>query len=200
MESARDLLARQLPPLNQQQGTTRESVSAEKLAAEYMFPWSDFIPQILTALGSLDLHTHVSLTDPAEGEKYLVGNELGLTARIIHNICDPVAKALSVTSLSGLRFCDIQALTTSDLVPDVVVGILNSSASGQRPNTVAVGEVKPFWLVRLQNYPITLPPDRRRPLEHHMGKYNVYPFDKHVIDQHPLLCRPACLLYERTQS
>lgn len=197
MESAKDLLARQLPPLNYHRGTTRESVSAEKLAAEYMFPWSDFIAQILTALGSLDLHTHVSLTDPAEGEKYVVGNELGLTARIIHNICDPVAKALSVTSLSGLRFCDIQALTTSDLIPDVVVGILDSSASGQRPKMVAVGEVKPFWLVHLDDYPITLPPNRRRPLEHHMGKYNVYLFDKHMIDQHPLLCRPARLLYER---
>ncbi|KAF7169683.1 hypothetical protein CNMCM6106_004523 [Aspergillus hiratsukae] len=40
-------------------------------------------------------------------------------SRHIHNICDPVAKALWVTSLSGLRFCDIQALTASDLIPDM---------------------------------------------------------------------------------
>jgi hypothetical protein len=51
---------------------------------------------------------------------------------------DPVGPTL------WIRFCDIQALTTSDLIPDVVVGILDSSASGQRPKVVAVGEVKPF--------------------------------------------------------
>jgi hypothetical protein len=44
----------------------------------------------------------------------------------IHNICDPVAKGCSVTSLSGLRFFGIQALTASDLIPDIVVGILAS--------------------------------------------------------------------------
>lgn len=193
-----DLLARQLPPLNYHRGSTRESVSPEKLAAEYMYPWSDFMEQILAALQSLDLRAHVSLTDPPEGEKYFVGNELGLTARIIHNICDPVAKALSVTSLSGLRFCDIQALTASDLIPDVVVGILASlGVSGQRhPKAVAAGEVKPFWLVHPEDYPMTLPPNRRRALEHRIGKYNAYLFDKRIIDQHPLLCRSARLLYE----
>lgn len=38
MEPAIDLLARQLPPLNYHRGTTGESVSLEKLAAEYMYP------------------------------------------------------------------------------------------------------------------------------------------------------------------
>jgi hypothetical protein len=45
-----------------------------------------------------------------EREQYLVGNEIGLTARFVRHVCDPVAKALSVTSLQGLIFADIQSV------------------------------------------------------------------------------------------
>lgn len=199
MESARDLLSRQLPQLVKCRGTVHASLSDEKLAAEYMFPWSDFSDRVLNVLGSLDLDIQVSLTDPPEGEKYVVGNELGLTARIIHNICDPVAKALSVTSLSGLRFCDIQALTSSNLISDVVLGILASSEipEQQPPKAIAAGEVKPFWIVYLEDFPITSPLDRRRGLEPHMGKYNVYSFIKRNLDDHLLPYWPACILHAR---
>jgi hypothetical protein len=50
------------------------------------------------------------VSDPLVGEQYLVGNEIGLTARFVRHVCDPVAKALSVTSLQGLIFADFQSV------------------------------------------------------------------------------------------
>lgn len=47
----------------------------------------------------MDLDGQVSLIESRNGERYLTGNEPGLTTRFVRNLCDPVSEALSVTHL-----------------------------------------------------------------------------------------------------
>jgi hypothetical protein len=172
MESARDLLARCLPPTLFIGGTTNPSISPGRISAELMRPWYSFRNDILAALQGLDLSANVSLTDALEGERFVVGNELGLTSRFNRNVCDVVTKALSVSTLSHARFGDIQSVEpNTTLFPDVVALTFTNPQSPVRPegHLLAAGELKTFWTVELENYPVTSELMARRNLEHHIG-------------------------------
>lgn len=178
MERAKDLIARTLPPVLFVGGTINQSVSQERLSATLMHPWRTFLQEVSDALRSLDLSGEVSLSDSVGNERFLVGCELGLTTRFVRNVCDPVAKALSVTSLSDTIFGDIYAVEASPTtIPDVV--LLNvPNPDSPTPGTarlICVGELKTFWTFRLENYPADSTIYRRLNLEHHIGK--CYCFD-----------------------
>jgi hypothetical protein len=173
MGSARNLLARSLPPLLFVGGTVNPSISPERISAELLHPWPSFSDEIMVALQGLELSAPVCLTDAPEDERFVVGNELGLTARFIRNVCDPVTKAFSVSSLSNLRFGDIHSVKLQPAsFPDVIVlGFTNALAPvRQEGHLLVVGELKTFWTVELEQYPVTSTLMERRNLEHPIGK------------------------------
>lgn len=65
MESARDLVARRLPPvLFAGRGSVNQSMASGRLPAHLVHLWSTFRGEVLDAVRSLDLSRQVSLTDP----------------------------------------------------------------------------------------------------------------------------------------
>lgn len=121
MEPASVLLARQLPAVHRIRGTVYPSVHRDVVAVRFMHHWSLFREEVLNALSLVNLTNMVS-GDSSEGDKYVVGNELGLSGRIISNICDPVMRGLAATHLSNLCFADIHtALMNPSMIPDVVL-------------------------------------------------------------------------------
>ncbi|ODM22862.1 hypothetical protein SI65_00451 [Aspergillus cristatus] len=133
MEPACDLLARPLPdPLFDNSSWTASNNHNHPVSAEYLHPWTTFKQDIQSTLQSLDLSKPVSKTDSSEGEKYLIRNKRGLATRFVHNVCDPVAKALSTTSYQDLVFGDVEGVQSSD---DSFLGLIK-----QRPETV-------YWIV-----------------------------------------------------
>ncbi|KAI9934895.1 hypothetical protein ASPWEDRAFT_186519 [Aspergillus wentii DTO 134E9] len=156
MEPARGLLARRLPRLLYVGGTYEPCVvSFERLSASYMYLWPEFIQDITAAHHLLGLDGQVSLTDSSGGE-IIIGNKLGLAVRFIHNTCDAVTKALSVTALQ-LRFVDAQDIDFNKPVfPSCVLTIRanadESSGVTDQGQVLAVGKLKPWWAVNLENY------------------------------------------------
>lgn len=171
MESAGELLARPLPPLRHAGGTLYPSVSSERLHESCMHQWSTFEQEIQSVLDSLDLNHTVSHTVSADGEFYLVGNETGLTGRFVNNICDPVAKVLSRASIPSVVFADIRALSaSSSVIPDVGLGV--TSRNDSETTVLAVGELKTFWTLQLEQLSVVDPPTRAE-LEPYLGMCQV---------------------------
>ena len=167
MERASDLIQRRLPVLDKRRGTMWPSVPQERLSIQYCHEWPSFKEKVLEICQSVDLRGLVSITD--ESERYIVGSESGLTACIDRHICDAVAKALSVTALSHLKFGDIQskrALPPARKVPDVVLFSDNGPL-----NVQGVGEYKPFWLLDLDQCLINEDQESLEILEPHLGMY-----------------------------
>lgn len=174
MESPRELLARGLPDLVQFGGTTTSSVSNERVCASYMHPWPDFSSQVLAACASLRFTADVSLTDTPEGDSYFVGSELGLTTRFARHVCEPVAKALSVSNLP-LKFGDLQALIQNPLViPDVALAVFGPAIPPSTPRSalIAAGEFKTWWTVNLEDVTVRSRLERRAYLEPYVGAFS----------------------------
>lgn len=115
------MLARQLPAVHKIRGTENPSVHRDLVAARFMRHWLSFREEVLRALSSINLTNMVS-GDSSEGDKYVVGNELGVSSRIISNICDPVMRGLAATHLSNLRFADTHTVVWNpSKIPDVVL-------------------------------------------------------------------------------
>ena len=175
VEPASTLLSHRLPELHHIRGTDYPSVNTERLSEHHMHTWYSFQDDILAACNTLDLSDLVSVSDATEGERYVVGNERGLSTRIVSNICDPVTRALSVTNLSNLRFADIQAASSNPSeTPGVVLLSLDRLDATERRHTtiLGVGEYKPMWTLDLHDFPITSPHGRRG-LEPFIGKLSV---------------------------
>ncbi|RHZ51202.1 hypothetical protein CDV55_100908 [Aspergillus turcosus] len=171
MESARELVERPVPHLNQSRGTTHASISGEDISARFLHEWIGFPRQVLTLCNTLNLDANVSITDDSDtNERYVVGSELGLTGRFSKSICDAVAKVLSVTELAHLTFGDFQAAAHTDSrdVPDVVL------LSLPRSNVITVGELKTFWTVLLEDYPVNEGAANIAPMQPHFGQLVSY--------------------------
>lgn len=171
MESPQALLARELPNLIQFGGTTAPSVSSERVCASYMHLWPDFDAQVLAACASLIFTADVSLTDAPDGDSYFVGCELGLTTRFARHVCEPVAKALSLSNLL-LKFGDLQALIPNALaIPDVALAIFGPEIPPRTPRTtlIAAGELKTWWTVNLGDVTVRSRLHRRAYLEPYVG-------------------------------
>jgi hypothetical protein len=178
MESARELVERPVPHLNQSRGTTNASISGEDISARFLHEWIGFPRQVLTLCNTLSLDANVSVTDDSDmNEHYHVGNELGLTGRFNKHVCDPVAKVLSVTEHAHLTFGDFQAAvhTQCSDVPDVVV------LSVPRLNVITVGGLKTFWTVLLEDYPVNRGPARIAPMQPHFGIMNPTETRAHLL-------------------
>ncbi|KAL4779635.1 hypothetical protein BJX76DRAFT_340249 [Aspergillus varians] len=175
MESAKDLVARALPDIEQVGGTLNPSISAERFSAALMHPWTTFFDDVSRALQSMNLNVQISKSDDIE--RYIVANELGLTGRFVKNVCDPVTKALSVTELSNLGFGDVHSIEyVTAHIPDVIVLRRSNVQNLTREDLsiTAVGEIKTYWTLGLQHFPITLPIARRLTLEPHIGQVVSY--------------------------
>lgn len=175
MESARDLLARKPQSVLFDRGTVDPSVHPEPdlISARFLHHWHSFKEYVATDLSGLNLDGSVSISDSSEPERYTVGNETGLMARFIRNVCDPVVKALSVTTANGIMFGDIQSVKPlTGFLPDLAI---IDSPTPDHPTTdtsrlIAVGELKTFWTCTLANYPARLPVEDLRLLERVMGE------------------------------
>lgn len=177
MEPARVLIARAAPAVLFDQGTVSPSIHGEAVSSSFFYPWTSFVADIMQALSTLDLSGQVSLSDSAEGEKYMVGNELGLTGRFAKNVCDPVTKALSVTRLRNLFFGDIQCVRLNPtLIPDVVLLSTENPGLPRRDNTAAIatGEIKTFWTFDLENYRLSAGSEDLTALELPIGEPLTY--------------------------
>ncbi|EHA21124.1 hypothetical protein ASPNIDRAFT_123131, partial [Aspergillus niger ATCC 1015] len=109
-------------------GTSTASITSESVSARFLREWNNF-----------------------NEETFAVGSGLGLTGRFSKHICDAVTKALSVTSLSHLRFGDYQTIRPfeSDKIPNLVM------LTVPRHKILLGGEIKTFWTVFLEDYPVT---------------------------------------------
>ncbi|PLN77295.1 hypothetical protein BDW42DRAFT_177037 [Aspergillus taichungensis] len=175
METAGDLLARPLPALEFVGGTQHASISKEWISARFLHEWKSFENDIRSALGQLDLSGSVSYTHPPEPDRFVVANELGLTSRFNHHVCDAVAKALAVTGLHNVRFGDVQAVRPGlTEVPDVVA--LYSAdptiVSREECKLLSVGELKTWWTVSLETCRVNT--TEKRDLEHPIGQLVSY--------------------------
>lgn len=167
MERASVLLARQLPAVHKIRGTEHPSMHRDLVAARFMEHWLSFREEVLHALSLTNLTNMVS-GDSSEGDKYVVGNELSVSSRIINNICDPVMRALAATHLSDLRFADIHTVVSNpSKIPDVILLSLSPSDATM---ILGVGEYKTWWTVDLHSFPITGHNDQRGYLEPFVGK------------------------------
>lgn len=169
MEPVSLLLQRPIPRLKQSRGTTNVSISGEAILAQFLHEWLDFPQQVSTLCNSLniDANANVSVTDDSDdNEHFLVGSKLGLAGRFYKHVCDAVAKALSVTDLAHLAFGDFQATHTDSGVPDVVLLTL------PRMNVLAGGVLKPFWMVELEEYPVSDGPANMSIMQPHFGILN----------------------------
>lgn len=145
MEPAQELISRQLSRPLFVGGTAHASVHGRPVSATFYRPLRSFYDDICAALRFLDLNGLVSLTDSAEGEKFVVGSGLGLTGRFTANLC--------YTRLRNLMFGDITAVDPdTSSIPNIV---LLSTTNGQ-PETVMVGELKTLWTVNLERFPPSL--------------------------------------------
>ncbi|KAJ5413342.1 hypothetical protein N7465_005647 [Penicillium sp. CMV-2018d] len=151
METAVEVILRPVPPLTQINSTRYVSNSSEVISLRFFHEWQSFKQDVLEASDSLDLSHPVPYTDDVS-ESYVVGSELGLTGRFSKNVCDPVSKVFATTCLSHLKFGDYQSSagpTDTSQVPDITM----FSITGP-PRPAAVGELKSFWTVELEDYSI----------------------------------------------
>jgi hypothetical protein len=90
------------------------------------------------------------------GEVYLVGNEIGLSARFINNVCEPVAKVLARASQPSMVIGDIQAfqVATSDIIPDISIGVTFHN-DDFRSAVKIVAELKTFWTLALDQLSVS---------------------------------------------
>ena len=175
MEPARDLLARPLPHLLHDGGTENPSAHGSPVSATFFAPWPSFYDDIRIALQSMDLNGQVSLIESRIGERYLTGNELGLTTRFARNLCDPVSEALSVTNMRDIMFGDIHSVRKTTMeIPDLVMVKLVNPEQPNRETTilVLVGDMKTYWTLELELYPVTSRVEELTELERPVGKRN----------------------------
>lgn len=144
MESARAQLARPLPPLVQHRGTLPPSIHDDRVSLAYLGYWDSFMEEIMTLFRSTPLDHDVPIHN--ESEVYVGGSELGLTGRIIQNLCNPVMQALiPLPQMSSVRFGDIQSvIPASRVIPDVIFGLMSPDAPSS-DSIYMVGEYKTFW-------------------------------------------------------
>ncbi|KAK2792654.1 hypothetical protein FQN51_001626 [Onygenales sp. PD_10] len=178
MESAADLISRPLPTLLRFEGTTgttEPSVSAERVSAELLRLWPNFFERVAEVLQSVDLSPQIDSIDAVEREFFSVGSELGLAGRVAQNLCIPVAKALAAAHLPNFRLGDAQAIGHTQGLPDVIGFLSRDVSLGQdEPLLVLAMELKTDWTFPLGSLPVTLPIDRRRSLERHVGQIVMY--------------------------
>lgn len=173
MKLARDLLARPLPHILHDRGTESPSVHSTPVSAAFFAPWTSFYEDVRVALQSMDLNGQVSLIESRNAERYLTGNELGLTTRFVRNLCDPVSEALSVTHLRQVMFGDIHSIRTTTMeIPDLVmVKLVNPEQPNRETTTlVLVGEMKTWWTFELEQFPVSSPAEELGELERPVGK------------------------------
>lgn len=168
METADELIRRQLPSLLKANGTTAESSCPGNISAQFFHEWSTFSAEVLSTYNDLDLSALVSLTDDRDvSERFAIGCELGLTTRFAKHLCDAVSKVMSVVpGISHLTFGTYKASvpTESKKVPDIVL------LSTENWRIVLVGEMKTYWTVFLAEHPISDGPGGLIPLQPHLGK------------------------------
>lgn len=167
METAVEVILRPIPPLTQINGMRYVSNSSEVISLRLFHEWQSFKQDVLEASDSLDLSHPIPYTDDVS-ESYVVGSELGLTGRFSKNVCDPVSKVLATTCLSHLKFGDYQSSagpTDTSQVPDITM--FNTTGP---PRPAAVGELKSFWTVELEDYSIREGYQRLIGIQHHIGK------------------------------
>ncbi|OQE16084.1 hypothetical protein PENFLA_c029G03807 [Penicillium flavigenum] len=156
MEPTRLQLARFVPHLIQHRGTIHSSVSNDRVALAYMGPWNSFVEEAMNLFQSTPLDHDVPIHN--ESEVYVVGSELGLSARFVRNLCDPVTEALRPLSQNSIRFGDIQALIpTARAVPDIAFGLLDAHFTPSNEGIYMVGEYKTPWTVYAHQMTIDYP-------------------------------------------
>ncbi|KAJ5800196.1 uncharacterized protein N7518_002264 [Penicillium psychrosexuale] len=171
METAAEVILRPVPPLIQINGTRYVSNSSEVISLRFFHEWQSFKQDVLEASDSLDLSHPVPYTDDVS-ESYVVGSGLGLTGRFSKNVCDPVSKVFATTCLSHLKFGDYQSSarpTDTSQVPDITM--FNTTES---PRPAAVGELKSFWTVELEDYSIRDGYQRLVGIQHHIAQLVKY--------------------------
>lgn len=135
-----------------------------------MHSWPCFREDVLSHTRSLDLSGLISVTDALEGEGFVVNNGFGLTGRFSHNFLGAVT---TTTEFSNLCFGDVHSTNPGSTVfPDVVM--LGLMPEPTRPELLAVGELKPFWTLEFERFPVDAPVAVCRFLEPHIGTYWVF--------------------------
>lgn len=172
MQTADQLLASPLPVIRHARGTSHPSVSNEYLHERFIHLWTTFEDEIRSALAALDLNFQVPHVDFTDGEVYLVGNGIGLSARFINNVCEPVAKVLSRASQPSVVIGDIQAfeVETSDIIPDISIGVTFHNDDSQSAVKI-VAELKTFWTVALARFSVSSYMSRTQ-LAPYLGMYS----------------------------
>ncbi|KAJ5967787.1 hypothetical protein N7501_004035 [Penicillium viridicatum] len=171
VETAEEVILRPVPPLTQINGTRYVSNSSEVISLRFFHEWQSFKQDVLEASAPLDLSHPVPYTDDVS-ENYVVGSELGLTGRFSKNVCDPVSKVFATTCLSHLKFGDYQSSvgsTDTSQVPDITM--FNTTGP---PRPAAVGELKSFWTVELEDYSIREGYQRLIGIQHHIAQLVKY--------------------------
>lgn len=143
MELAQTQLARAVPSLLRNAGTSNQSIHSDRLALAFMSEWHSFQTDALRCFREARITHEVPIHD--ETEVYTVGNEIGVSGRFIRNICDPVMKALKpLHVMNEIRFADYQAISIpDDNIPDVCLGVV--SVNPTPDNVSLVGEFKTPW-------------------------------------------------------
>ncbi|CAG7999700.1 unnamed protein product [Penicillium salamii] len=144
MELAQDQLARPLPPLSGKAGFSTSSRNLHRVGLTFMSEWHTFTTDALKAFREARITHEVPLHD--ETEIYSVGNKVGVTARFIQNLCNPVRRALEPSlGTAAIHFADFQAISFPvGILPDICLGLV--SIPGLK-NVHLVIDLKTPWTI-----------------------------------------------------
>ncbi|CAG8423377.1 unnamed protein product [Penicillium salamii] len=125
MELAQDQLARPLPPLSGKAGFSTSSRNLHRVGLTFMSEWHTFTTDALQAFREARITHEVPLHD--ETEIYSVGNKVGVTARFIQSLCNPVRRALEPSlGTAAIHFADFQAISPPvGILPDICLGLVS---------------------------------------------------------------------------
>jgi hypothetical protein len=147
METAAQQLTRGLPAILQRDART-QGISSRGiyLNESYVNAWIDFDEDVKAFIRTQDLSFEVP-AEMSQDEKVLVGNESSLVGRFIQNVGVPLGRVMLQVPSQNLLFGDAYTgvLDLTKNIPDVI--ILEETSGVVH----IVGEVKPFWLLHLDN-------------------------------------------------
>ena len=184
--TVQSVLRTTLPNYQSTYTTINPSEGDERISLQYLSEWAPFRQEIINALAQYgdQLAGFQVYSNSDEPEKYLVGNEIGVTARLIQNLCIPLNRAWEACGIS-LSISDYQAagplFRSAQRYPDLI--ILGSSSSSNHPPIRAPIEVKPPWTLLLEQATIISPEQYRHALEVPLGKRSLCLFRSQLIAQ-----------------
>ena len=162
-----------LPSIQHRDTALYSSQGDERIDIRHLAEWASFERDVLEALAQYtDLGVYIVHSNSEEPENYNVGNEIGITSRVIQNLCIPLNRAWEAYRIP-IAIGDYQsagpAYGSSRQYPDLIFANYSSPC----PIKAAI-VLKTPWTLFLERATITSAAPARRGLEIPLGNSVIY--------------------------